>query len=92
MLRLSARILIVRVGHVESGSRGLNVQVNGVVRAGAKIESVEEGDLIARVMKRLELGRIGWRGYVREKILQMAARTGVWARGASEYIFLLKRS
>ncbi|PYT27299.1 MAG: hypothetical protein DMG57_18700 [Acidobacteria bacterium] len=53
---------------------------------------LENQRALLHFVKRLELGRIGWRGYVREKILQMAARTGVWARGASEYIFLLKRS
>src|SRR4051812_44192370 len=58
VLMLCLRDLIVGVGHVESGSRGLDVQVNGVVRAGPEIESVEEGDLIARVVKRLELGWI----------------------------------
>src|SRR6266498_2561104 len=58
VLMLCLRDLIVGVGHVESGSRGLNIQVNGVVRAGPEIESVEERDLIARVVKRLELGWI----------------------------------
>jgi ubiquinone/menaquinone biosynthesis C-methylase UbiE len=40
---------------------------------------------------RMELGKSGWRGRVRETILRGAALTGLWRECASEFIFVLNK-
>src|SRR5436190_20326037 len=56
VLRLLA--LIERVGHVETRLCGLNVEVQCVGAVRAKVETIEQRDVVPRVVKRLELRRI----------------------------------
>ena len=50
--------LVVRVGHIESRVGRLNVEVQCIVRARAEIESVEQGDVVSRIVQRFEFRRI----------------------------------
>jgi hypothetical protein len=56
MLRLVD--LIVGVGHIESRSGGLDVQMNRVRTTRSEVDSIEERQLVARVVERFELRRI----------------------------------
>jgi len=50
--------LVVRVGHVESRVRRLNVEVECVVRPWTEVESVEQRDVVAAIVQRFKFRRI----------------------------------